>query len=229
MKKWTFRMLSAAGPGAEHPDSILSGGEQRIDSDTHWGRDARKKSRLNPAATDSDKPGREGGREEIQIQRQGVGWLFNAAVISRVLFCFVFSSTYSLYTTSRRFALWEHSCQEWANRCGIRRKTTNKQSQKALGGRVLRCVSGPVGLLPFTTWKPAAFCCVSFYFLLPRIHSGDLIKKKKVKKKVRLSCFYFLFLQFCRFVIPRTKVFCLALHFCNSSYVQKHPPTHKCI
>lgn len=35
-----------------------------MNSGTHGGADARKKSRLNPAATDSDKPGGEGRREE---------------------------------------------------------------------------------------------------------------------------------------------------------------------
>lgn len=91
---------SAAGPGAEHPDSILSGGEQRINSDTHGGRDARKKSRLNPAATDSHKPGREGGREG---GRESVDCA--TPQLSQGFFVFFFPSTYPLHTTSRRFAL----------------------------------------------------------------------------------------------------------------------------
>lgn len=206
---------SAAGPGAEHPDSILSGGEQRMNSDTHAEAEKLGKSpdliQQRPTETNQ--------AEKLEEKREGVGWLCHAAVISR-FFCFFFPpSTYPLYTTSRRFALWEHSCQEWANRCGVCPKTT-KQSQKVPGGRVLRCVSGPVGLLPFTTWKPAAFYCVSVYFLLPQIHSGDFNNKRHLDCHV----FTFFFFQFCRFVIPEDKTYLHCTAFLQRLIRSKTPP-----
>lgn len=89
----------AAGPGAEHPDSIPNPEESSgRTQDTH----AQKQSRLNPAATDSDKTRRESGGEEggrLIVSRRSYLQLF-----------FPFS-TYRLYTTSRRFALWKRSCR----------------------------------------------------------------------------------------------------------------------
>lgn len=84
-----------------------------------------------------------------------------------------------------------------------------------------------VVLLDFCASRPESpqhSVACPFCFLLPQIHLGEFNEKET-------DChgFYFLFLQFCRKLMPEDKRFLHCTASLKQLKVQKQPHTHKCI
>lgn len=175
---------------------------------THGGADARKKSRVNPAATDSDKPGGEGRREE-----GGSRLIVPRRSYLKVFFPLYLSPLFNFQKICFMRALVPGMSQS------LRGSSKNNQSAEPESAwwacpqvRLLSC------------WTSVLHDLKARRFLL-RVLLFSFLKKILTKKKLRLSCFCFYFSNFVALWYLRTKVFYNALHFCNSSYVQQHPRT----
>lgn len=117
--------------------------------------------------------------ETVEERREG-GWSRRAAVISS----FFFFSTYRLYTTSRRFALWKHACRfepiaaglfgeqpiNRAGRCSVGVSSgVHRGARRSWDGSR----GGPVGLpslatpmKPFISTKDETLSFAFFHFLI---------------------------------------------------------------
>lgn len=165
---------SAAGPGAEHPDSIPnpeeSGGRTQI------------LTLGNSPGLIQQRPTATRHAEKVEEKREG-GWLCRAAVISSFFFFFLLHL--SPLHNFQKICFMEALVQVWANRCGALRRTANKQSRKVLSGRVLRCSQRREAQLGRETWRSCwtsalATSLKRFFFFL----------NQKWNFSHRLSCFF---------------------------------------
>lgn len=150
-----------------------------MSSGTHGGADARKKSRLNPAATDSDQPGGEGRREEGGSR----------LIVPRRSYLKVFFSLLIPFIQLPEDLLYENArARNEPIAAGFVQKQPISRARKCLMGVSSGTLPVLLDFCPSRPESPSDFCCVCFYFLF--------LQKILTKKKLRLSCFCFYFSNF---------------------------------